>query len=91
MHLLLNGVIGGCMRNGVIINPRCACAARVTVVGFVILSVKRDLTSRMSNRAISERAYSVACERQKICGDLPETTAFKSYAAKHKRKSQYAN
>ena len=39
------------------------------------------LTSRMSNRAINERAYSVACERQKICGDLPETTAFKSYAA----------
>ena len=24
-------------------------------------------------------------------GDLPETTAFKSYAAKHERKSQYAN
>ena len=37
----------------VFINPRCACATRVTVVGFVILSVKRDLTSRMSNRAIS--------------------------------------
>ena len=47
------------------------------------LSVKSHLTSRMSNRAINERAYSVACERQKICGDLPETTAFKSYAAKH--------
>ena len=58
------------------INPRRACAARVTVVGFVILSVKRDLTSRMSNRAISERAYSVACERQKICGEFPETAAF---------------
>ena len=49
----------------------------------VCLSVKSHLTSRMSNRAINERAYSVACERQKICGDLPETTAFKSYAAKH--------
>ena len=48
----------------------------VLFIGFVILSVKRDLTSRMSNRAISERAYSVACERQKICGDFPETTAF---------------
>ena len=58
------------------INPRRACAARVTVVGFVILSVKRDLTSRMSNRAISECAYSVACERQKICGEFPETAAF---------------
>ena len=45
----------------------------------------------MSNRAVNERAYLVACERQKICGDLPETTVFKSYAAKHERKSQYAN
>ena len=45
----------------------------------------------MSNRAINERAYSVACERQKIRGDLPEKTAFKSYFAKHERKSQYAN
>ena len=70
------------------INPRRACAARVTVVGSVCLS---HLTSRISNRAVNERAYLVACERQKICGDLPETTAFKSYAAKHKRKSQYAN
>ena len=61
------------------------------LIGFVILSVKRDLTSRMSSRTISERAYSVACERQEICGDLPETTVFKSYAAKHERKSQYAN
>ena len=46
------------------------------------------LTSRMSNRAINEHAYLVAYERQKICGDFPETTAFKSYAAKHERKSQ---
>ena len=45
----------------------------------------------MSNRAINECGYSVACERQKICGDLPETTVFKRYAAKHERKSQYAN
>ena len=45
----------------------------------------------MSNRAINERAYLVAYECQKICGDLPDTTAFKSYAAKHERKSQYAN
>ena len=49
----------------------------------VCVSVKSHLTSRMSNRAINERAYSVACERQKICGDFPEKTAFKSYAAKH--------
>ena len=55
------------------------------------MSVKSHLTSRMSNRAINEHAYLVAYERQKICGDLPETTAFKRYAAKHERKSQYAN
>ena len=47
------------------------------------MSVKSHLTSRMSNRAIKEHADLVAYERQKICGDLPETTAFKSYAAKH--------
>ena len=33
----------------------------------------------------------VGNEGENICGDLPETTAFKSYAAKHERKSQYAN
>ena len=64
-----------------VINPRRACAARVTVLGSVCLcvcvSVKSHLTSRMSNRAINEHAYLVAYERQKICGDLPETTAFK--------------
>ena len=57
----------------------------------VCLSVKSHLTSRMSNRAIKEHACLVAYECQKICGDLPETTAFKSYAAKHERKSQYAH
>ena len=76
------------------INPRRACAARVTVVGVclsvcvcvcVCVSVKSHLTSRMSNRAINEHAYLVAYERQKLCGDFLETTAFKSYAAKHER------
>ena len=57
----------------------------------VCLSVKSHLTSQMSNRAINEHEYLVAYERQNICGDLPETTAFKSYATKHERKTQYAN
>ena len=35
--------------------------------------------------------YSAGNEGQKNCGDFPETTVFKSYAMKHKRKSQYAN
>ena len=54
----------------------------------VCVSVKSHLTSEMSNRAIKEHAYLVAYERQNICGDLPETTAFKSYAPKHERKIQ---
>ena len=32
-----------------------------------------------------------ATKVKKICGDLPKTTAFKSYAAKHDPKSQYTN
>ena len=36
-------------------------------------------------------AYSADNEGRKICRDLSETTAVKSYAAKHERKSQYAN
>ena len=74
-----------------IINPRRACAARVTVVGSVCVSVTFDLPSRMSNRAINKRAYLAAYKRQKFRGDSPETTAFRSYSAKHERKSQYAN
>ena len=56
-----------------------------------ILSVKRHLTSRMSNRAINKSAHSLACEPEKICGDFSKTTTFVSYGAKHERKSQYAN
>ena len=74
-------------------NPRCTFAAKVTVLGFVYLcvclSVSQHLTSQMSNQAINKRAYSVACERQNSRGDLPEMTAFKSYAARHNQK--YAN
>ena len=58
---------------------------------WVCVSVKSHLTLRMSNQAINKRAYSVAYERPKICGDLPKKTAFESYAAKHEQKSQYAN
>ena len=67
----------------VVINHRRACAARATVLGGLSVCLsKSHLTSRTSNRAINEHAYFVAY------GDLPETTAFKSYAAKHERKSQ---
>ena len=77
------------------INPRRACAARVTVVGFVCvcvcLSVKSHLTYGASVRPENAVTYSAGKEGKKICGDFPETTAFKSNAAKHERKSQYAN
>ena len=76
---------------GNIINPRRACAARVTVVGSVCVSVKSHLTYGASVRPKNAVTYSAGNEGQKICGDLPETTAFKSYTAKHERKSQYAN
>ena len=80
-----------------IINPRRACAARVTVVGSVCvcvcvcLSVKSHLTYGASVRPENAVTYSAGNEGQKICGDLPETTAFKSYAAKHERKSHYSD
>ena len=80
-----------------IINPRRTCATRVTVLGSVsvclsiCVSVKSHLTYGAYVRPENAVTYSAGTEGQKICGDLPETTAFKSYAAKHERKSQYAN
>ena len=79
-----------------VFNPRRACAARVTVVGSVCvsvclcvcLSVKSHLTYGASVRPENAVTYSAGNEGQNICGDLPETSAFKSYAAKHERKSQ---
>ena len=61
----------------IIINPRRACAARVTVAGFVCLcvcvSVKPHLTSRASVRPEINVTYSTGNEGQKICGDFSET------------------
>ena len=57
----------------------------------VCVSVKSHLTYGASVRPENAVTYSAGNEGRKICGDLPETTAFKSYAAKHERKSQYAN
>ena len=49
----------------------------------VCLSVKSHLTYGASVRPENAVTYSAGNEGQKICGDLPETTAFKSYAVKH--------
>ena len=63
-----------------LINPRRACAARVTVVGSVCLcvcvSVKSHLTYEASVRPENAVTYSAGNEGQKICGDLLKTTAF---------------
>ena len=58
----------------------------------VCLSVSQShLTYGASVRPENAVTYSAGNEGQNICVNLPETTAFKSYAAKQERKSQYAN
>ena len=57
----------------------------------VCVSVKSHLTYGASVHPENAVTYSAGNKGRKICGDLPETTVFKSYAAKHERKSQYAN
>ena len=54
----------------------------------VRVSVKSHLTYGASVRPENAVTYSTGNEGRNICGDLPQTTAFKSYAAKHERKSQ---
>ena len=48
----------------------------------VCLSVKSHLTYGASVRPENVVTYSAGNEGQKICGDFPETTAFKSNADK---------
>ena len=58
-----------------LINPRRACAARVTVAGSVRLSVsvKSHLTSGVSAHPENAVMYSVGNEGQKICGVFVDT------------------
>ena len=51
----------------------------------------RPSVSKASVRLENAVIYSTGNEGQTICGDLPETTAFKRYAVKQERRSQYAN
>ena len=66
-----------------IVNPRRACAARVTVVGSVCVcvcvSVKSHLTPGASVHPENTVTYSAGKEGQKICGVFSETAPFKSY------------
>ena len=62
-----------------------------SVCQSVSLSVKSHITYGASVRPENAVTFSAGNEGHKICGDFPETTAFKSYVAKHERISQYAN
>ena len=58
---------------------------------FVRRTLSRTQRTTKVKKFVGICTYSADNEGQKICGDLPKTTAFKSYAVKHDRKSQYAN
>ena len=71
-----------------LINPRRACAARVTVVVVsvclsvclcVCVSVKSHLTFGASVRPENAVTYSVGNKGQKICGVFSDTASFQSY------------
>ena len=59
----------------------------ITVLGSACVSVKSHHTYGASVRPENTATYSADNDGQNVCGNLPETTAFKSYAAKHERKS----
>ena len=68
-----------------IINPRRACAARVTVCVYtyvcvcVCLSVTLHLTSRMSVRLTNDTIYLTGTEGQKIRAVFSKTASFERY------------
>ena len=64
-----------------LVNPRRACAARVTAVGFVCLSVTLHLTSRTSVRPRNDTIYPTGDEGQKICGVFSENAPLQSWSA----------
>ena len=67
-----------------VINPRRACAARVTAVGSVCVcvcvcvSVALHLTSRVSVRPRNDTIYPTGDEGQKICGVFSENAPLQS-------------
>ena len=60
------------------VNPRRACAARVTVVGSVCVSVKSHLTYGASVRPENAVTYSAGNEGQKMCGVFSENAPLQS-------------
>ena len=63
-----------------LVNPRRACAARVTVVGSVCVcvSVKSHLTYGASVRPENAVTYSAGNGGQKICGVFSENAPLQS-------------
>ena len=63
-----------------VINPRRACAARVTVVGSVCvcLSVTQHLASRTFIRPTNDMTYLTGDEGQKFCGGFSENAPLQS-------------
>ena len=57
----------------------------------VCVSLKSHLTYGVSVHPKNAVRYSASNKGKQICGDLPATTAFKSYATKHEWKSQDVN
>ena len=66
-----------------VINPRCACTVRVTVVGSacVHVSVNQHLTSGASVHLENDTTYSMGNEDQNVCVDFSETALLQRYIA----------
>ena len=73
-----------------LINPRRACAARITVVG---LSVCRRVSwhYRLRDGLLAIPVASELRKPEKYKGDYPETTAFEIYAVKIAKKANMHN
>ena len=61
------------------INLRHTFTARVTVVGYVCLSVTLHLDSQMSVRLKNDTAYLMGNEGQKVCGNFSENVLILRY------------
>ena len=72
-----------------LVNPRRACAARVTVLGLSVSVTTFSATTRnkAAKKAIPTGSVPHWLEIKK--GDFRKSTAFKSYGVKTKRTSQH--
>ena len=61
-----------------VVNLRCTCAARVTVLGCVCVCVKSHLTSGVSTRPENTVTYSAGNGGQRVCGFFSETSLLQS-------------